>query len=163
MALLLGWANAVLQIVLCFTFLATIFPHSSVCQGLVVSPCHRPRSARFHSRHSTPRGLDSSSRARCPRRSTCDLGWFIAAIIPIIDPANAAFNETTVTDGCRVPIVAVHPGDDTGSLDPYVLECRLARVLRPTIAAGAVDLADVLRVEVLDRHRAGPVVLEDLI
>lgn len=110
-----------------------------------------------------PTSLDSRRRASSPTRSGPNLTRLSTIAVPLVEPAERTPDNARVGNSSRVAIVDVDAGHDLAAADLHVGEGALARVLRAAVAARPVQLADVARQEVLDRHRAAAVVLQHLV
>lgn len=111
----------------------------------------------------TPTSLNSRRRAGSPTRPRPNLTRLSTIAVPLIEPAERTPNNARVGNSSRVAVVDVDAGHDLAAADLHVGEGALARVLRAAVAARPVQLADVARQEVLDRHRAAAVVLQHLV
>lgn len=92
------------------------------------------------------------------------LGWLVAVAVALEQVADRVdVLERATLDRHLVAEVAVDAGDDLCALDGEVDEVGGARALLLAVAAGAVQLADVLSGEVADGDGADAVVLNDLV
>lgn len=118
---------------------------------------------RYLSRYLAACCLDRSSSTNCARRSGASLTRLTTVVDPLILPAQARVLDARVRDGSAITIVTIDPRDDLGAIHIDVGEGALAGHLRATVAAGAVDFADIGHVEVLDGYGPAAVVLQHLV
>lgn len=95
---------------------------------------------------------------------TPQLRRLIPIIIALIPRANGTHAvRARAGNGRLVAVVGVDAGEELAVDGPDARHGDGARVLRAAVTAAAVDLAEVLGVEVLDGHGSGAVVLDDLV
>lgn len=139
-----------------------IHPSTQTHQTLSNKPTTTTTTTPYRTLHLTTRSLNVAGNA-VPAIGTRTNLLGLAGRGALVQPAGGRVGQARVPDGGGVAVVGVDAGHDGAAVDLDVGEGGVAGVLGAAVAARPVQLADVLCVKVLDRDRAGAVVLEHLV